>query len=124
MLRVLLVGCGGFLGSVCRHLVGGWAQNWLATTFPWGTLIVNVVASLFLGFVLALSLERGWIGLEWRLFLAMGFCGGLSTMSAFGFETYSFLREGSYVLALAKVTANFAAAVVGVWVGDELGRVI
>ncbi len=124
MLRVLLVGCGGFLGSVGRYLVGGWVQAFMATSFPWGTLTVNSVGSLLLGLVLALSLERGWIGVEWRLFLAMGLCGGFTTMSAFGFETYSFLREGSYFLAAMNVAANFVAAVVGVWIGDLLGRVI
>ncbi|GIW43728.1 MAG: hypothetical protein KatS3mg077_1010 [Candidatus Binatia bacterium] len=123
MLRVLLVGCGGFLGSACRYLVGGWVQGTFAASFPWGTLAVNSLGSLLLGFFLALSLERGWLGMEWRLFLTIGFCGGFTTMSTFGYETFSLIREGSYVLAFANVGANLLTAVLGAWVGDLAGRV-
>lgn len=124
MFRILLVGCGGFLGSICRYLVGGWAQAAFAATFPLGTLTVNAAGSVLLGLFVALSLERGWIGAEWRLFLTMGFCGGFTTMSAFGFETYSLLREGSYLMALSNVAANFGAAVIGAWIGESLGRIL
>ncbi len=124
MSRILLVGCGGFLGSVSRYLVSGWAQNFFDTNFPVGTLIVNLTGSTLLGLLLALSLERGWIGPEWRLFLTVGFCGGFTTMSAFGYETFYLLREGSVLWAVGNISANFAGAVMGAWLGDLVGRVV
>jgi len=124
MLRILLVGCGGFLGSVCRYLVSGWAQAFFDATFPTGTLIVNLIGSTLLGLFLALSLERGWIGPEWRLFLTVGFCGGFTTMSSFGYETFRLLREGSVLWAVGNVSANFAGAVVGAWLGDLVGHLV
>ncbi|MCX8072613.1 MAG: fluoride efflux transporter CrcB [Candidatus Binatia bacterium] len=124
MLRVLLVGCGGFLGSACRYLVAGWVQGAFTSLFPWGTLTVNAVGSVLVGVVLALSLERGWLGVEWRVFLAVGFCGGFTTMSAFGYETFTLIREGSFWLAGWNVVANFSAALFGAWLGVLLGRTI
>lgn len=124
MFSVVLVGSGGFLGSVCRYVLSGWVQSTMASSFPFGTLAVDWIGSFVLGLVLALSLDRGWMGVEWRLFLTVGFCGGFTTMSAFGYETFYLLREGNLVWATANAVTNLVGAVVGVGLGDLLGRTI
>ena len=124
MLRWVLVGCGGFVGSVARYALSGIVQRWADTAFPLGTLAVNVAGSFILGLVAALALERNLIGPETRLLLAVGFCGGFTTMSTLSYETLALLREAGYGAALGNVTLSIVACLTAVWLGDALGRLL
>lgn len=124
MWRVFLVACGGMLGSVLRYLASGWVQTWANTTFPLGTLAVNVAGSFALGLIATLSFQRGWIGPDLRVFLAVGLCGGFTTMSAFSYETLVLLMEGSTAHAVANMALTLLACLGGVWSGTALGRLI
>jgi CrcB protein len=84
---VAAVALGGAVGTLARYLVGLWVTP-LFPGLPVGTLIVNVVGSLVIGFVMFLALERAAISPSLRAALATGFCGGLTTFSSFAFETY------------------------------------
>ena len=78
MLKVLLVGLGGFLGSISRYLVGGLVHRLFPiTVFPYGTLVVNVLGCLLIGFVVGLVEFRQLFRPEIRLFLLIGFLVGL-----------------------------------------------
>ena len=111
-------------GSDFRYLVSGWVQAWANGSFPLGTLAVNVAGSFVLGLVATLSLERGWLGPDLRVFLTIGFCGGFTTMSAFSYETLALLSEGSTVQGMANVGLTLLACLGAVWVGTALGRII
>jgi len=115
---------GGAVGSVGRVLLGAAIQQRLATTFPLGTLAVNLSGSLLLGFLLRLSLSTQAISPEVRLMLAAGFCGGYTTFSAFSYETAVLLEDGEYRRALLYVAMSVAGAVVGTFVGFALARLI
>ena len=117
-----LVAIGGLVGSVARYSLSGAVQDVTGHTFPSGTLAVNIVGSFIIGLVMALSLERGLLGDEWRILLTTGFCGGFTTMSTFSYETLALLRDGESALALLNVTASFVVCVGAAWLGNTVGR--
>lgn len=111
------VAAGGAVGSVVRLLVGAAIQQRASTTFPVGTLVINITGSLVLGFVLRLALDTSAISPTLRALLTTGFCGGYTTFSAFSYESAVLVEGGSYgralVYALASVVLSVAAAFAG-----------
>jgi CrcB protein len=120
---LLLVGLGGFLGSIGRYLVGGWAQRALPlSTFPLGTLAVNVVGCFGIGALGALAGERQALGPELRTFLMLGVLGGFTTFSSFAHETLALGRDGEYGRALVNVALQVCVGLAAAWLGAELVR--
>ena len=99
---VLMIGLGSFIGGMSRYLVTLLIQNKFLSTFPYGTLGVNIIGCFLIGVVYALS-ERGNINMEWRLFLATGILGGFTTFSSFSNETVSLLRDAQYWQAFSYI---------------------
>jgi CrcB protein len=124
MSRTALVALGGLVGSVARYWLAGLVQRLAGSHVPLGTLAVNVLGSFLLGLVMMLSLERGVLGPSTRLFLAVGVCGGFTTMSTFSFETMALLRDGEGALALGNVLVTVLACGVAVWLGQVAARVL
>jgi CrcB protein len=116
--RCLLVGIGGFSGSIVRYLVGGWVQQRWGTAFPYGTFLINVTGSFILALFGTLSLRFGWAD-GWRLFFAVGVLGGYTTFSSFEWESIQLVEQGSrwttaWINLGGSVIAGFAAAYMGV----------
>jgi fluoride exporter len=123
MKDLLLVGSGGFLGSVSRYLVGGWVHRLLGVaTFPVGTLAVNVIGCFVIGFLGGLAEARQMLTPEGRLFLMLGFLGGFTTFSSFGYETLSLARGGEGVRALVNVALHLVLGLTAVVAGQQLSR--
>lgn len=95
---LLLVGSGGFLGSVFRYLAGYLVSAKNSPVFPWGTFSVNLIGSFIMGALIAMSL-KSLINSDWRFFLATGFCGGFTTFSAFSYESIQLMNAGRPGLA-------------------------
>ncbi|HDP54393.1 MAG TPA: fluoride efflux transporter CrcB [Bacteroidetes bacterium] len=92
--NVLIVALGGGVGSVARYLLSFYIQKGTEGTFPWGTLVVNIIGSLLIGLLYGLS-ERGHLmSTELRLLLAVGLCGGFTTFSTFANENFILIRGG------------------------------
>ena len=118
MVKVLLVGAGGFLGSVLRYLVSGAAQSFAGSpAFPYGTLAVNVVGCFAIGFLSELAETRGAFGADTRIFLVTGILGGFTTFSAFGNETMNLLRDGEFLLGGLNVGLQVGLGLIAVWGG-------
>jgi len=117
VIKVLLVGAGGFLGAIARYGLGGLVQDRAGATFPLGTLVVNVVGCFVIGLVSELAETRGFLTPESRAFLVIGVLGGFTTFSAFGNETLNLLRERDLALAGANVLLNVVLALGAVWLG-------
>ncbi|MEU8269301.1 fluoride efflux transporter CrcB [Sphaerisporangium sp. NPDC049002] len=115
-MTVLLVFAGGVLGAPARYLLDRFIQKRHDTVFPWGTLTVNLVGSLVLGFLIGLG-TRIAMPQEIPIFVGTGICGALTTFSTFGFETTRLLEEGSIVEAglnaLGSLVLGVLAAVAG-----------
>lgn len=118
MIKILLVGAGGFLGASFRYLISGWVMRWFSNpTFPWGTLTVNVLGCLVIGFLAGLGESRQVLSAETRAFLMIGVLGGLTTFSSFGYETFTLLRSGEILRCLANVLLHMTVALGSVWLG-------
>lgn len=123
MKEILLVGTGGFLGSACRYLVGGWVHRLLGVSqFPVGTLAVNVAGCLAIGLFAGLAEARQVLTAEGRLFLLLGFLGGFTTFSSFGYETLALARGGEGGRALANVALQLVLGLAAVVAGHQLSR--
>ena len=117
MRHALLVGIGGFLGSVLRYWLTGVAQRWIQGGFPIGTFLVNFLGCLAIGVLWSLIDYRQWFSPEMRIFLTVGILGGFTTFSAFGYETFALLRDSEYWQALANVVANVVVGIAAVMIG-------
>ncbi len=118
MTRLLLIGVGGFLGSVARYLLSGTVQVLLRSeTFPFGTLAVNVLGCFVVGLVSYLADSRGAFTADTRAFIVVGVLGGFTTFSAFGNETINLVRDAELGLALTNVLAHMLVALGAVWAG-------
>ncbi len=125
MTKLLLVGAGGFLGSVLRYLASGAVQSAARYVhFPWGTLAVNTAGCLLIGFLTGLAEARGIFSLEQRLFLITGFLGGFTTFSAFGYETYFLVRVGETMLAAANACGQVVLGLAAVWAGHLIANLL
>lgn len=122
---MLLVGVGGLVGSMLRYLLSGYVQQLTRSTdFPYGTLFVNVVGCLVVGFLSALAESRGVLSVETRAFLIVGILGGFTTFSTFSNETLNLLRDGQNSFALVNVGLSLGLGLGAVWAGRVLAGVI
>lgn len=121
MTRFLWICLGGAAGTGARYLLSGWALAALGTTFPWGTLVVNVLGSFLLGLVMQVGMATPVLSPTLRLALTTGVMGGFTTYSTFNYETIRYAQEGSWLLAVANVvvmlTGCLAAGFAGLWAG-------
>ena len=124
MVRLLLVAAGGALGSAVRYMVATVALAWLGPAFPWGTLAVNLVGSFLIGLVQQLATEALVLGEESRLFLTTGVMGGLTTYSAFSYESVRLFETGAAWQAWANVLVTTVACLGLCFLGLTTGRVL
>jgi CrcB protein len=117
MTRVLLIGLAGALGTLTRYGVGVWAGRALSTSFPYGTLVVNVAGCFLIALVSQLALSTSLISPTLRLTLTTGFMGGLTTYSSFNYETTSLLRERAWAAGVANVGGTLVACFVAGMLG-------
>src|SRR2546430_13714290 len=104
--KMFLAGIGGFVGSVLRYAVSGWVQDLSRSIdFPYGTLAVNFLGCLAIGFLSQLAESRGYFTAEARTLVFIGVLGGFTTFSAFSNETMNLWRNGEKGLAIADVGA-------------------
>lgn len=111
-----MVFLGGGLGSSFRFLISR-HLNLASNTIPWGTFSVNILGSLFLGFILGFVVKSTSLTGNTILFLATGFCGGFTTFSAFAFENIELLKSGDYlnfvIYTFGSLILGFAAVFAG-----------
>ncbi len=116
MYTFLLVGIGGFIGSILRYTLGGWIQNNFVN-FPVGTLVVNVSGSFLLGLIMYLSEYQGFFGEETRIFLTIGLIGGYTTLSTFSYESFRLLDGSKLTLMTAYLMATVLFSMSAVYLG-------
>jgi CrcB protein len=117
------ISIGAILGANARYILGGWVADRLGSTFPWGTLAVNLTGALLVGLVLGLAADRT-VPWWWRSGVAIGFLGSYTTFSTFSYETITLMRDGSYVAALANAGGSLIVSIAAVFVGLAIARVV
>lgn len=111
---------GGGLGSVVRFVVTSTMLQWCPAYRGLGTLIVNVVGCLAIGFLAGAGVEHKCLSAEWRIFLVSGVLGGLTTFSSFALETALLSRPGSLTTGLGHIAANLILGLAAVLLGERL----
>ena len=124
MARLLLVAAGGALGTALRYLVATAALEWLGPAFPWGTLLVNLAGSFLIGLVQSLAAEGLVLDEDTRLFLTSGVLGGLTTYSAFSYESVRLIESGASGSAWLNIVGTTAACLALCLLGLGAGRAI
>ncbi len=98
MKSILLVGLGGFVGSVLRYLIQRTAGRYIPLAFPLGTFLINISGCLGIGLLMGLAVRHAWLTMEWRLLLVTGVCGGFTTFSSYSYEGFKLFKEGQYLI--------------------------
>ncbi|MBC7878234.1 MAG: fluoride efflux transporter CrcB [Anaerolineales bacterium] len=125
MINILLVGIGGFIGSILRYLAGGYVQQIVKNNgFPYGTLVINVVGCFIIGLLAQYGESRGVFSNESRAFVFIGILGGFTTFSSFGNETFNLARDSQMMNAFANIGANVILGLLAVWLGRTVSYLI
>ena len=128
MLTYFLVALGGAIGSIARLWLGIQVGLLIGFRFPWGTILVNILGSLVIGFVATVTGPNGRIVLpvEAQAFVMVGLCGGFTTFSAFSLQTLELARDGRLLYAGANIVLSvvlcLAAVALGHWLATLFGR--
>jgi CrcB protein len=122
LLKYLMVGIGGCLGSILRFWLGSYIGNKMGTRFPYGTFVINITGSFLIGLVFALLTVKTEWSPNWRYLIPIGFIGGYTTFSSFEFETLRTIQDGQIGLGLLYVAASVVVGFVAVWGGMIAGR--
>jgi CrcB protein len=118
----LWIAIGSALGGMARFWCSGTVARAIGETFPWGTLVVNVLGSFAIGFIATLTSPDGrlFIGSTTRQFLMLGFCGGFTTFSSFSIQTLNLMNDGEWAYAGSYVTLSVVLCLIAVWAGHML----
>jgi fluoride exporter len=113
------IAIGGAIGSVARYGCSQLIANWFGQTFPWGTLLVNILGSFIIGFFASLTGPDGrlMVAPDMRLFVTVGICGGYTTFSSFSLQTLNLVQEGEILRAGMNIGASVVLCLVAVWLG-------
>ncbi|MBN1462771.1 MAG: fluoride efflux transporter CrcB [Paludibacteraceae bacterium] len=111
MKLLLIIGSGGFLGSISRFLLSRYVQHHALSSFPYGTMVVNLLGCFLIGLIFGIAERGNFMNTEVRMFLTVGFCGGFTTFSTFANENIALLKDGN-ILYFALYT--FISVFVGI----------
>ena len=118
----LWIALGAVVGASARYFLSTFIARIVPSSFPYGTLIINITGSLLLGFFLAWTSERVLVDPRWRLLIAIGFCGSYTTFSSYAFETFALFEQGQWLLMGFNVIASNVLCLVSVLAGVALAR--
>ena len=120
----LWISLGAIAGANARYFLSRWAAKTFSTSFPAGTLLINLSGSLLLGFFMAWTTERALVDPRWRLLVAIGFCGSYTTFSSYAFESMAYFEQGHWWLFGSNLAANNLLCLAAVLAGAALARAL
>ena len=114
---ILIVGFGGFIGTVARFLTSRYFQENVSSFFPWSTLIINILGSLLIGIIFGISEKGDFMSSDVRLFLTVGICGGFTTFSTFSNDAFLLLRQEEWIRFAFYTSMSFFLGLLAVYGG-------
>ena len=114
---LLVVGFGGFLGTIFRFLISRYFQVNVTTVFPWGTFIVNILGCFLIGIIYGISEKSGILSSDVRLFLTVGICGGFTTFSTLSNDAFMLLRQEEWFLFAFYTSLSLFFGLLAVYIG-------
>jgi len=124
VIDLLIISLGAIVGANARYLLSRFAAKELGPVFPYGTLFINTVGSLIVGFFVIWTAERVLVDPRWRLLVVVGFCGSFTTFSSYAFETMAYFEQGQWMLMLGNVLSNNLLCLGAALSGMALARVL
>ena len=121
LIHAVVIGSGGFLGALARYGLSGLVNRQLPlATYPYGTLVVNLLGCLMIGLVVGLTESRQLLGPEMSMFALIGILGGFTTFSTFAYETFTMIRNDETLRAVTNVGGHVLIGLACVWLGYSL----
>jgi CrcB protein len=126
MVTYFWVALGGALGTIGRYWCSGMVARLVGETFPWGTLMINVLGSFIIGFFAVLTGPDGrlFVGTTARQFVMVGICGGYTTFSSFSLQTLNLMNDGEWFAAAGNIVLSVVLCLLAVWVGAVLAGTV
>jgi len=124
MQKTMFIALGGLVGTLFRYWLSGGVARQYGETFPWGTMVVNLVGCFLAGVVFYVTEERFLLSPTLRTVLLIGFLGGFTTFSSYGLQTFTLLRDGEFGLATLNVAASNVLGLFMVWTGYVVSRAL
>ncbi len=122
--NILAIAVGAAIGANLRYSLSLWAAQRWGASFPYGTLLVNVIGSFVIGFVLALAATRLNLSEPMRLLIVTGLLGGFTTFSSLSFEAYTLITNGSWQAAGIYLAGSFGLGMISVFLGAGIARLL
>jgi len=122
--HILLIGTGGFIGSVARYYVSRLNLLWDFLSIPIGTLLVNIAGCFIIGFLTGISEKSNLLSTDMRLFLMVGFCGGFTTFSSFANENLMLLHTGEILSIILYTSLSVILGFLAVYLGYVLSNIL
>jgi CrcB protein len=124
MFQIMAIAIGGALGAVSRYLVIGLVTDWLGKGFPYGTLLVNVIGSFFIGILYVVVVQKMHVSPELKSIMVVGFLGAFTTFSTFSLEAFNFINEGLVLNAITYILSSVILCIISVWAGVSAAKLI
>jgi CrcB protein len=124
MQKTIFIALAGLAGTLIRYWLAGFVSRQYGETFPWGTLIVNLIGSFLAGALYHLAEERLLISPALRTIIMIGLLGGFTTFSSYGLQTFTLLRDGQIGLATLNVAVSNVLGLFMVWMGYVVFKLI
>ena len=121
---ILIVGLGGFIGTVARFLISRYFQFNIASVFPWGTFIINIVGCLLIGLIYGISEKSELLSPEIRMFMTVGICGGFTTFSTFSNDAFLLVREQEWIRFALYTSLSVFIGLMSVYLGRFITKFI
>lgn len=122
-MHYLYIAVGGAVGAALRYLISGWTYAILGTSFPWGTLVVNLIGSFLIGLLWQLFADAA-VSPNTRILILTGGLGAFTTFSTFALESLNLFRDGDIELGLANVLVSNLLGIALVFLGIIVGRLV
>ena len=123
-MNLVIIALGGALGAVSRFLMGNAVSKAVGSALPYGTFVINLVGCFAMGLLMTIIVDRELLSAAWRLFLCVGFLGGFTTFSSFGYEALMLLTEGRLLAALTYVSGSVVLGLAAAAAGGLCARAL
>ena len=120
----LVIAVGAVLGANARYLLSRYSARLMGPVFPYGTLVINVLGSMIVGFFVVWTTERVLADPRWRLLVVVGFCGSFTTFSSYAFESMAYFEQGQWLLMVTNILSNNLLCLGAALAGMALARVL
>jgi fluoride exporter len=120
----LIISLGAIFGANARYWISRYAARLLGPVFPYGTLVINILGSMVVGFFVVWTSERVLADPRWRLLVVVGFCGAFTTFSSYAFESMAYAEHAQWALMLTNILSNNLLCLGAALAGMALARVL